>query len=202
MVKLLFVDVETTGVDERENGLIQLSGAAQERSNNFETIKSSERFNFNIRPFDGDVVTDEALQVCGLTRNDLENPHRWRPEDANDQFKHLLDKFVSKFNKRDKFFLVGFNATFDDRFLRAWFTKCGEKFYGSYVSWPPIDIAQIAAIKLGVRRFEMQNFKLATVAAEVGIPVDASKLHDAQYDIDLTIALFDWVFASVHNDAQ
>ena len=36
------------------------------------------------------------------------------------------------------------------------------------------------------KRAELSNFKLATVAKHCGIDVDASRLHDSQYDIELT----------------
>lgn len=36
----------------------------------------------------------------------------------------------------------------------------------------------------------MENFKLMTVAKAVGIEVDESRLHDAEYDIDLTYQIF------------
>ena len=32
----------------------------------------------------------------------------------------------------------------------------------------------------------MENFKLMTTARAVGLEIDESKLHDAQYDIELT----------------
>lgn len=36
----------------------------------------------------------------------------------------------------------------------------------------------------------MENFKLMTIAKHVGIEVDENKLHDAEYDIDLTYKIF------------
>jgi hypothetical protein len=39
-------------------------------------------------------------------------------------------------------------------------------------------------------RAELSNFKLATVARYCGIKVDDSRLHDSQYDIELTRELW------------
>jgi DNA polymerase-3 subunit epsilon len=39
----------------------------------------------------------------------------------------------------------------------------------------------------------MANFQLKTVAAFLGIEVDESRLHDAEYDIDLTMQIYDIV---------
>ena len=39
------------------------------------------------------------------------------------EFVSMLGKYVDKFNKKDKFFLVGYNnAAFDNQFLRGFFS--------------------------------------------------------------------------------
>lgn len=191
LLKLLFLDLETTGTDPVKNGIVQISGAVQIREDM--NIVRGETFNFNLKPFPTDVIEDEALEVTGLTRDDvLNNPERLDPMVAQKQFVKMLCKYVDKFKKTDKFFIVGFATTFDDNFLRAFFVKCNDKYYGSMICWPPIDLAVLAALNLGPRRMLMPNFKLATTASAIGIPVDPGRLHDASYDIDLTIALFDW----------
>lgn len=48
----------------------------------------------------------------------------------------------------------------------------------------------LAAYVLRERRPHMPNFKLMTVARELGIEVDESRLHDAEYDIELTKAMY------------
>ena len=191
-LKLLFGDLETTGTDERIHGVIQIAGKVQIRSEDGLSIVKQEPFDLNLSPFPGDMVSKEALEICGVTMEDLKSPERLEPRKAKQIFTSMLCRYVDKFKKPDKFFLVGFNSTFDDRMLRALFEKCQDKYYGSLISWPPIDVAPMAAIKLGVRRLKMPNFKLATVATEVGISVRSDKLHDAMYDIELTEALFDW----------
>ena len=42
-------------------------------------------------------------------------------------------------------------------------------------------------------RPDMDNFKLSTVAATLGVQVDGDSLHNALYDIELTKAVFDIV---------
>lgn len=41
-----------------------------------------------------------------------------------------------------------------------------------------------------VNKFDMENFKLMTVAKTMGIEIDENKLHDATYDIELTRDIF------------
>jgi DNA polymerase-3 subunit epsilon len=40
------------------------------------------------------------------------------------------------------------------------------------------------------RRYRMKDFKLMTVAQEVGLVVDEARLHDANYDIELTRGVY------------
>lgn len=48
----------------------------------------------------------------------------------------------------------------------------------------------LASFVLRFERVELVDFKLKTVAAYFGIPVDESKLHDALYDIELTEVIY------------
>lgn len=48
----------------------------------------------------------------------------------------------------------------------------------------------MAAVHLMTRRAGMKDFKLLTVARELGLKVDEAKAHDARYDIALTRAMF------------
>lgn len=191
-LKLLFVDVETTGTDPAKHGIIQLSGMVQVKDEPTKAVEKSEPFNFQIEPFPQDIIEDSALAINGIAREQLFGNGRLFPWCAKHRFVENLTRYVDKFKKTDKFFFVGFSATFDDNFCRALFNKCGDKYYGSLICWPPIDVAAMAALKLGTKRLLLPNFKLATVATACGIPVDPQKTHDAMYDIDLTIKIFDW----------
>ena len=75
--------------------------------------------------------------------------------------------------------------------MREWFLKQGDIYFGAWFWHPPIDVAVLAMAALGDRRAKMVNFKLATVAAEFGIEIDAKRLHDAAYDIELTRKIYD-----------
>ena len=48
----------------------------------------------------------------------------------------------------------------------------------------------LASHHLASRRYEMKNFKLATVAKFMGVNVDDEALHDAFYDIYLTKEIY------------
>lgn len=94
---------------------------------------------------------------------------------------------MSKYNKTDKFFLVGYNnASFDNQFLRGFFLQNGDNYFGSWFWSNSVDVMVLASQYLLAERPLMPNFKLSTVAAQLGVVVSEDKLHDALYDVDLT----------------
>ena len=180
--KLCFIDVETTGLFPWKNAIHQLSGTI------IIDQEVKEKFNFLIRPHDGAEIEVKALEVSGVTHETImEYP------DSISTFKafiKMLDKYVGKYNKKDKFHFVAYNAQFDSEFIRSFFKRNKNNYYGSYFWTPYIDLMTIAGAALMSKRSEMTNFKLNTVANKLGINVDDSRLHDAEYDIELTVRIY------------
>ena len=182
-VKICWIDVETTGLDPVKNGLVQIAALVEIDG----TIQ--EEFCEYIRPFRRDVISDKALEVNKLTRKQLKDFPE--PEDVHRQLVVILDKYVDRFDKTDKFFFGGYNAqAFDAPFMRSWFHKNGDTYYGSYFFSNTMDVLPLASYTLRKRRPWMLNFKLETVASTVGIDVDKSQTHHALYDIMLTRAIY------------
>lgn len=179
-VKLLFFDVETTGIDSKVHGVHQLSGDIVID----DEVKES--FNFNIRPFKGCEINSEAMAISNTTAMDL---MKYQPEDtAFYCFKHKIQSYLDWNNKNDKFFLVGWrNPGFDDRFLEALFERHGAADAFKSLFWNhSIDVKVMATAYLKDQRHEMDSFSLAPVASRLGIDVNENKLHDAGYDTYLT----------------
>lgn len=183
MAKLFFYDLETTGIKFWKNGIHQISGCIEVDGD----VK--EEFNFHVKPNPACVIEDEALKVSGVT---LEQINAY--SDMNvvyNQIKMILSKYINKYDKYDKFFLVGYNnAPFDNQFFRAFFVQNNDNYFGSYFWSSAIDVMVLAANHLKNTRHTMENFKLKTVANTLGVTVDESKLHDALYDIYLTRAIY------------
>ena len=183
MEKLLFFDIETTGVKFWKNGIHQISGCVEIDG------EVKEYFDFKVAPNPSAIIEQEALDVSGVTIEQIQ---------AYEQmgFVHgkicgLLSKYVGKFDKRDKFFLVGYNnASFDNQFLRAFFEQCNDKYFGSWFWSSSLDVMVLAAQHLKNVRHNMIDFKLKTVAKELGIVIDETRLHDAEYDIDITRQIY------------
>lgn len=186
MQKLFFFDLETTGVKYWKNGIHQISGAIQIDG------EVAETFDIKVQPYKDAIIEDEALAIAGITRDDLKT---YMPMNvAYRQIVGILGKYVDKFNKKDKFHLIGYNnASFDNQFFRAFFVQSGDQYFGSWFWSDSIDVMVLASNKLKEERSSLENFKLATVATYLGIAIDESRLHDALYDIELTKDIFNIV---------
>lgn len=195
-MKIAYIDLESTGLDPKSNGIIQIAGIIEID----EVVK--EEFNFLVAPFPQDIVDDKALQVNGRSHDEImtfQDPMIVHMELCN-----LLEQYVNKYDRQDKlqlveyhrsfdesiFQLTGYNSGFDDSFLREWFQKCRDKYYGSFFSWPPLDVAQDVVKQHLKHRQRFPDFKLTTVAKTLGIITDDNQAHDALYDIRLTRTIF------------
>ena len=185
-MKLFFYDLETTGLDSKIHGIHQISGKIVIDG------ETKETFDFKVAPNPYAVIDEEALKVAGVTKDEvlayepMVNVYR--------KITKMLGRYVKKYDKKDKFFLVGYNnAHFDNEFFREFFRQNGDKFFGSYFWSNSFDVMVLATPLLAEKRAEMPNFKLSTVAEALGIEVDADALHDAMYDIELTHKIFDIV---------
>lgn len=182
-IKKLFYDLETTGVDERQNGIHQLSGCIEIDGEVVDT------FNWLVAPNPKAKISEEALTVCGVSLETIQAYEEMGR--VYRRFKAMLAKHCDPYNKLDKIYLCGFNNRgFDDKFLRAWFMQNGDTFFGSWFWADSLDVMVLSSQYLIERRVKMLNFKLQTVAEEVGIVVDETRLHDANYDIELTRGVY------------
>ena len=187
-MKLLFFDLETTGTLVNKHGIHQLSGAVVIDG------EIKEKFNLHVLPNPNALIEPVALEVADVTEEQIK---AYPPMgEIYNKFVGMLSKYVDRYNKKDKFFLVGYNnASFDNQFLRAWFIQNGDKFFGSWFWSNCIDVMVMATPYLADRRAEMDNFRQGTVAKTLGIGVDDTKLHDALYDIEVCKAIYDIVCA-------
>lgn len=182
-MKQLFYDLETTGVHPGKNGIHQISGIVVIDGEQKET------FNIQLQPNEKAIIEDEALAVAGITRETLKTYQSFRSGYL--AFVVLIQKYIEKFDKKDKFQLIGYNnRSFDDQFLRGLFLQNNDNYFGYYFWADSSDVLVLASECLKEKRTELVDFKLKTVAEYCGVTVDESKLHDAQYDIYLTIELY------------
>jgi DNA polymerase-3 subunit epsilon len=101
-MKILFYDLETTGVNPGKNGIHQISGQISVDG------EIKETFNLHVRPNPKAIILQEALDVSGVTKEQI----LAYPEmgEVYHQLIAMLDKYVDRFNKTDKLFLAGYRA--------------------------------------------------------------------------------------------
>jgi DNA polymerase-3 subunit epsilon len=187
-MKILFFDLETTGLNPDRNAIHQLAGYVEIDG----VIK--QKFDFKIQPHFNAVIDAKALEISGKTKEEIMQ----YPESkvVFGEFKRMLNQYTDPYNTKDKFFLCGFNnASFDNQFLRGFFNVNGDKYFGSWFWSNTLDVMVLATQYLQNKRIEMPNFKLVSVASAMGLDVDVSKAHDGLYDIELTYQIYKRIIA-------
>ena len=181
-MKIIYIDTETTGLEPDRHGVHQISGYVEKDG------VPVDRFNYKVRPRTGCMITPKALEVANVTVEQLkEYPEMGR---VYRDFTGMLSKHINKFNKKDKAFFAGYNAHFDNGFIRKFMGDCGDQFFGSWFYSGNIDVMVLALNKLKRERENMANFQLMTVAEHMGMKVDKERGHDAMYDIFLTREMY------------
>lgn len=181
--KLFFYDLETTGTKFWKNGIHQISGIITVGG------REMERFNFHVMPNPMALIEEEALRVGNVTKDQIMAYPPMR--EVHGKIVEMLGRYVNKYDKKDKFHLVGYNnCSFDNQFFRAFFVQNSDNYFGSWFWSDSIDVMVLASQYLKDKRREMENFKLATVAKALDVEVSDDNLHDALYDIYLTMQVY------------
>lgn len=186
MATILFYDLETTGLKVDRSAIHQLAGLIEVDG------KIVEEIDLRMCPRAGTEYSPEALLVAKKTREEIEAypPQR----EVFKSFIELLSKYVDRYDRKSKMYLAGYNNRgFDDPFLRHWFEHNNDKYFGSWFYAESLDVIVLAGQYFAARaerRKRMINFKLSTVATELGLAVQAEGLHDALYDVKKTREIY------------
>ena len=191
MSKILWVDTETTGTDPTRHGLIQVAMIAV-----VDSCVAGE-FSMVADPFAADVVDSEALAVRGLTADDLMTGTP--PFELHNEIKRFLGRYVDKYDRADKFVPAGYNVVFDVRFLRAFFTKCHDKYFGSWVMPYTLDLLPVVRFLSVSGLLDVPDCKLSTICAKFGVALDEA--HDAMSDIKATMSLYETLLEHIPGGA-
>lgn len=174
MRKVFWLDTETTGLNAKENSMIQLAGLIEIDG----VVKRS--VNILFRPLKLKKIDPVALQVNGRTVEEIE---KFPPAQIGiAQLKAILKKYVNPFDKDDKFVPAGYNVNFDLDFLRETWAVVGDKYGpGSFLFNCPYDVRTDASKLILYKEMRLKNYKLITVCDCCGI--DIGKAHDPMNDI-------------------
>ena len=178
MNKIIFIDTETGGVNPEKSALIQLSGIIRIDK------KDVEKFNFYIKPFENSEVNEKALEVQGRTLDELKAEKYIEEKEVYKQFINLLDKYIDKYDKTDKFIVAEYNVRFDVDILKALFQRHGNNFSFSYLDSSMLDpLYSIRLLQIAGILPVLENNKLETWCKHFGIEL---KAHDSLEDIVAT----------------
>ena len=178
MNKIIFIDTETGGVNPEKAALIQLSGIIRIDK------KDVEKFNFYIKPFENSEVNEKALEVQGRTLEELKTDKYLEEKEVYKQFIDILDKYVDKYDRTDKFVVAGYNVRFDVDILKAFFQRHGNNFLFSYLDSSMLDpLYSIRLLQIAEILPVLENNKLETWCKHFGIEL---KSHDSLEDIEAT----------------
>ncbi|HUV12052.1 MAG TPA: 3'-5' exonuclease [Acidobacteriota bacterium] len=177
-MKVFWLDLETGGLDPEVNPILQLGYVIEingRRVREGRIISSG---------FEGCEIHPEALEVNGLDPKKVE---AWPPEsEMYEKLIGIVNTFVNRFDKTDKFVIGGFNVGFDVEFLRAMFKRQKDKYFGAWFAFQFIDPASIVRfIQYAGAMDEFARMKLTDLAKY--FQVDRPDAHDALADIEMTI---------------
>lgn len=174
----IFLDVETSGLNNYKHGVWQIAGILFNEDGTEE-----EAFNIIMEIFDHQEWDETAHEMA--VNNGYLDMEKVKPSSAFIQLKDILETYVNPFDRQEKLTMYAYNASFDEKFMRSFFYNNRNNFFGSYFWKPVIDVMSLAGEHLKDQRDRLPDFKQATVAKYIGLEVDESKLHDAMYDIRL-----------------
>lgn len=152
----VILDVETTGLNPSADKIIQLSAIKYDT-----TGQPIDSYDTYLNP--GIPIPAAASKVNGITDRMVANAPL--AEDIRDKFFDFLGDDL----------LVGYNTTFDLKFIES-------TFDGHFTGCPYVDALPIAR-----EAFDLPNYKLKTVAAYVGFK--SSRFHNSLVDCEATAAV-------------
>lgn len=180
-MKLLWIDTETTGLNKEKCDIIQVSGIVI-----IDGIEK-ERFNLRCQPVNWENIEPVSFEKTGMSIEKLKELPM--PQELYENLIKILDKYIDRYNKDDKFYLAGHNVQFDLEFLKNFFLKMGDKYFGSYFYYKTVDLMYFATLLHVAGLINLTSWKLSDIANYLQIQTD-DNLHDAEYDIDLTRKCF------------
>jgi len=177
--KLIFIDVETTGRVAADASIwslsyiIDIDGVEKERG----TLKMCPTTEFE----------DRALEIANESHTLEEILGFPKQEDQFIKFKVILNRYINQFDTKDKFLFAGYNSKFDEEFVRDWFTKNKDTYYGSWFYNGTLDIMALCAYTLQSHRHKLPNFQLGTIAKLFQIDIEA---HQSESDVNATYEIY------------
>jgi len=173
MCKIVWIDVETTGLDCDEFIIIVVAAL-------YENGKAISVFHTYILPEEKPTDFSVIEELTGITWEYLEKNGIPQAE-AYNKFSNWLAERINKYDKKDKAIFAAYNAKFDNDFIREFFKKNYDNYFGSWFFSASLDIMSTAVLCVKRKLIPVpENFKNATICERFGIKHTA---HSAIEDI-------------------
>lgn len=189
-MKLCWLDLETTGVQPGHEIIecaiiIDINGQVKEEREWLIKPLALEQKHIDsglVRPID-----DHALAVSGTTLEDLQTSTRVLPGFFFKELLDFLDYYVDRYDKTDKFTLMGHNVEFDQRFLRDFFLLNNDQYFGSWFHWDVFNLMYAVKTWEVIVGKRLDSKKLEDIGKSFGMEFRA---HRAMDDIKATRDIF------------
>lgn len=164
----LFIDTETTGLDEEKGAIIQIAALQVSDAGDVQA-----EFSSRVRPFDGALIEGRAFETNRRRHSEL----------LDAPTEHEVCMKLRDWNGRNCFVFAGYNCAFDQKFVWKMFQRTGVYTRYAIPKEGPMDVLKEARALLK-KPAEVADHKLVTVAKHFGVLRDGA--HDALEDIRMT----------------
>ncbi len=155
---MIIVDVEASGVNYEKHSILSVGALDLEQP--------ELRFYRECRVWDGAHIDDEALAVCGFTREEA-------TDSAKDTEAQLVAQFLTWADGAEDQTLAGQNVSFDRDFLRAAAERAGYNWPFAYRTLDTHSLAYLHMVERGIpvpQKNRHSGLDLDAVLVYVGIP--------------------------------
>jgi len=197
-VKILFYDVETTGIDHTKCEIWQLSMKYILTTGDGFGLDIIDSLNLFIKPRHLENMEDGAAELNNLTAETFEDPKYIEPEEAAKILNKFINKYINRFDSDDKYLLSGYKIIdFDNLFLQRFFELYDpdmHKYYGGYFYRQAFDLYHwigsnyiLFTDKDNFPRNEKGKSRFNLTAVCKQLKIDLTNAHDADADINASI---------------
>jgi DNA polymerase-3 subunit epsilon/ribonuclease T len=187
--KLIFLDLETGGLDPRRHPIIQLAAIAVDG----ESLRALETIELKVQ-FDERRANKYAIRKNSYSRA-VWQAHALPEEEAANRFgaflrRHATYPTVSRSGETYHLAqLVAHNASFDVDFLHTWYEKLKLFCPARHQAFCTLQRSLWHFFE-NPPRSSLTNFKLESLCQHLGVPFSAADAHDALGDVRATVELY------------
>lgn len=177
MTKLIYIDVETTGLNANKHAIIQLAYIIEINGK----VKARGSYRINPKTYNKAREVDaRALEVNGIAMEQLATF-----QDQADAFRSFLAVLEQYISLEERLTFVAYNSQFDIKFVQAWFQDNGRfNDYGRYFTYKDLDVFALVKYLVYCGHFsEVKSHTLGNMCKAIDLVFDG---HDAVADIEAT----------------